>query len=412
MHAIDLITLGDELLLGIRQNTHLLWLGDQLARYGQMLRRNLVIPDDPVVIQRDFAASWRTADVVITTGGLGPTSDDLTREVVAAVLGLELEFDPSIEATIKTRFAQLGREVTENNLKQCYKPKGAEVLPNPNGTAPGLYLEHAGKILIMLPGPAGELQPIWRDAVIPRLRKADVLAERTPYLQLRTCGIGESLLETKLQPIFARQPKLHVAYCAHQGLVDVRLHVSDDTLKLEDLQAIGETCRAQLGADFVGYGAPSISSVVIDRLKALDQTLAVAESCTGGLLADRLTEVPGASEVFAGGVVCYTNRIKMALLDVPSALLEQHGAVSAATAEALAEGVVKHFHTDYALSVTGLAGPTGGDAATPVGTVYIGLRSATGVCSRKLFYPFERFIVKSRAVNASLDALRRELAGI
>lgn len=411
MHAIDLITLGDELLLGIRQNAHLLWIGDQLARHGLVLRRNLVLPDDPAVIQHDFGKSWNTANIVITTGGLGPTGDDVTREAVAEALGLELVFDTSIETAIGERFAQLGQTITENSLKQCYKPEGAEILPNPHGTAPGLYLEHKGKVLIMLPGPASELRPIWRDAVIPRLRKAGVLAGQTPYLQLRTCGIGESLLETTLHPTLDNYPGLHIAYCAHQGLVDIRLSLSQNTRLPQQLYAAGEACRAQLGAHFVSYGAPSLASVVISRLKTLDRTLAVAESCTGGLLSHRLTEVPGASQVFAGGVICYSNQAKITMLDVPSALLERYGAVSTETAEALAQGAAQHFNTDYALSATGLAGPSS-DADTPVGTVYIACFSPDSLRSHKLFHPAERSTVKAHAVTAALDELRRELCKV
>ena len=403
---IDLITIGDELLMGIRENKHLFWIGEELSRYGLDIQRNLVVRDSADEIRRHFSDSWLHSDIVITTGGLGPTCDDLTRETIAQALALELEFVPEIKATITERFKQSGRPFTSNNLKQCYRPRGAETLSNPCGTAPGIYLQKQDKILIMLPGPATELEPMWHNEVLPHLQSRGLLDNRSSYLQIRTSGIGESTVEATLQPIFAQNPDLSIAFCAHQNIVDLRL--SSSTLSPSQIQAIGEECRQVLGIHFLSYGHSSLAEVVLHQLRALNQTLSLAESCTGGLLSDTLTNVPRASEVFAGGVVCYSDAAKIKTLGVSQKLLEQHGAVSAETAQALAKGAAERFATDYALSITGFAGPSGGDHL-PAGTVYIGCHSPTGTLSRQDTYRGDRLAVKARAVTTALDWLRREL---
>jgi nicotinamide-nucleotide amidase len=220
----ELLTLGDELLLGLTTNSHLVFIGGQLGRRGVALQRNVTITDEAPAIAKQFVESWNNADVIITTGGLGPTCDDRTREVIAEVLGQKLVFDIDAEKAIVDRFARLGRKMTENNLKQAYRPERAELLPNANGTAPGLWVEQSGKVLCMLPGPPNELQPMFVEQVLPRLARLGLLLDREAYVQLRTAGIGESALETKLQPVFDRYgDALNIAFCAHQGQVDCRL---------------------------------------------------------------------------------------------------------------------------------------------------------------------------------------------
>src|SRR3954467_11028973 len=214
----ELLTLGDELLLGLTPNGHLTFIGAELGRRGALLQRNVTITAEADAIAAQFRESWRRADIVITTGGLGPTCDDRTREVVADVLGQKLVFDPAIEQSIEERFARFGRKMTANNLKQAYVFERGEVLPNANGTAPGLWVEQDGKVLVMLPGPPNELQPMFSEQVVPRLASRRLLLDREAYVQLRSAGIGESALETKLQPIFDRVGEaLSVAFCAHQG---------------------------------------------------------------------------------------------------------------------------------------------------------------------------------------------------
>lgn len=405
----ELITIGEELLLGLTPNTHLTLIGQQLGRHGVDLQRNVTIPDDAEGIGRQFSESWERADVVITTGGLGPTCDDRTRETIAGVLGRELLFDPQTESAIRERFARFGRPVTPNNLKQAYYPEGSEVIANPHGTAPGIWHEQDGKVLIMLPGPPNELHPMLVDSVIPRLVAMGLLADGETYLQLRTAGIGESALETLLLPIFDLHPALNVAYCAHQGQVDVRLSSPDGSLDPDQLASIAEECRVGLGEDFMCLGHRSMVKVISDYLRSHDLSLAVAESCTGGLMANSFTDLPGASKFFSGGIICYSNACKVEMLDVPECLLKQHGAVSAETAVAMAAGVAERLDADFGLSITGFAGPCGGNAENPVGTIFIGLHTPKGIWSKRVNYPGSRTAVKQRAVNAALDWLRRVL---
>lgn len=406
----ELLTLGDELLMGLTVNGHLAFIGGQLARRGVALQRNVTVTDDGDAIAKQFRDCWSAADVLITTGGLGPTVDDRTREVVAEVLGQRLVFDPAIETAIAERFARHGRKMTANNLKQAYKFEHGEILPNGNGTAPGLWVEQDGKILCMLPGPPNELQPMFVDQVIPRLAARGLLLEREVYVQIRTAGIGESLLETRLQPIFDRHfDALNVAFCAHQGQVDCRVSSHNGKLSQAQLESIAGECAQVLGEDFLCFGHDPLAKVCADLLRTQEKTLAVAETATGGLLANAFTDICGAPKVFAGGVVCYSNDAKMQLLDVPECLLLQHGAVSAENAVAMATGAAETLGADYGMAVTGFAGPTSGTGDNPVGTIYIALHAPHGVWSKKLSYPGPRCTIKQRAVNAALDWLRREL---
>jgi nicotinamide-nucleotide amidase len=406
---LDLLTLGDELLLGLRANAHLDYLGGEFARHGLPLRRNLVVRDEVGEIEAAFRDSWATADVVVTTGGLGPTSDDNTREAVARALGLPLEFDESAEAAILERFARTGRRMGPDDRRQCFRPRGAQLLRNRFGTAPGIYLEHAGKILVMLPGPANELRPMFEGEVLPRLQEAGVLQSGEAYLQLRTASVPEIHVERRIRPVVDKYPGLGLAFCAHQGMVDVRIAAGARDFGPAELKAIGRELRLALDEDFVCFGRATLAQVVLDELRAREATLAVAESCTGGLLASALTDIPGASDIFLGGVVSYTDDAKVQLLGVPETILEQHGAVSAETALAMATGAAEHFGADYALSVTGLAGPAGGTAELPVGTVFLAYSSPSGAWSRKMLYVGDRLTVKARAAQGALDWMRRKL---
>jgi nicotinamide-nucleotide amidase len=406
----ELLTLGDELLLGLTPNGHLSFIGGELGRRGVGLRRNVTVTDDAAEIERQFRESWASADVVITTGGLGPTCDDRTRESVAGVLGQKLVFDPAIEKTVADLFARFGRTMTPNNLKQAWRFERCQVLHNANGTAPGLWVEQDGKVLCMLPGPPNELQPLFTEQVIPRLARLGLLLEREAYLQIRTAGVGESMLETRLQPIFERWGgALGVAFCAHAGHVDCRLSPLDGRIGPSEIDAIAAECARLLGEDFVGYGRDSLAKVCGDLLRARDSTLAVAEAATGGLLANSFADICGSVKFFAGGCICCGNESKMQLLDVPECLLLQHGGVSAECAVAMATGAAEKLGADYALAVTGFGGPCGGTKENPVGTMFLALHAPHGAWSKKLSYPGPRSTVRERAVNAALDWLRREL---
>ncbi len=406
---VEVINFGDELLVGIRENSHLTYLGAQLARFGLPIHRNRVITDEAAEIKRAFLDAWANSDIVITTGGLGPTADDMTRENIASALEAELVFDADIEAVIQSHFKILGREMADHHRKQCYRFVDGEVLHNERGTAPGLAYQRDGKILIMLPGPTHELTPIFEKQVIPMLQALGALSSEEAYLQLRTCGSGESTVEETMQPIVRAYPDLTVAYCVHYGIVDVRLSSRDRKIEMEQLKIIGHEARELLGEDFVCFGHCSLAKVVFHELRALDRSLAIAESCTGGLLCDAFTNMSGASKVFVGGVVCYSNDVKVSKVGVPESILEQHGAVSAECAIAMASGIAERLSSDYGLSVTGFAGPGGGNEKNPVGTIYLGYHSPVGVWCKTVRYTGGRLDVKARAVHAALDWMRRKL---
>ncbi|MEM9157716.1 MAG: competence/damage-inducible protein A [Verrucomicrobiota bacterium] len=403
-----LITLGEELLLGLTANGHLTFVGEQLRKRGVSMKANFTISDEAEDIADYFSYCWERADVVITTGGLGPTVDDRTKEAISEVLGEALVFDDSILEMIQDRFASLGKKMTDNNKKQAYRPRSAEVLYNPNGTAPGLWLEKEGKVLIMLPGPPSELQPMILDQVLPKLEEIGYIEESENFIQLRTIGIGESALETRMAPLFEDYENLVVAYCAHHGQVDMRISFSD-TEDHEALLEIAEECKRILGDDFLCFGHDSVAKVVSDILRSRDKSFAVAESCTGGQLSNAFTNIPGASKFFLGGIVCYSNDTKIDLLDVPEEMIQQHTAVSAEVAIAMASGVSEALEAEYTLSITGYAGPLGGDDDKPVGTLFIGLHTPTGIWSKRIRSFGTRQAIKTRAVNAALDWLRREL---
>lgn len=406
----ELLTLGDELLLGLTTNGHLAFIGAQLGRRGVTLQRNVTVTDDASAIVAQFRESWERSDVVITTGGLGPTCDDRTREAIAAVLGQKLVFDSTIEMDMAERFAAFGRKMTANNLKQAYRFERCEVLRNANGTAPGLWVEQDGRVLCMLPGPPNELHPMFIDQVLPKLAKLGLLLDREAYVQIRTAGVGESSLEMKLQPIFDRYgDSLSVAFCAHQGMVDCRVSSVNDALSPAQLEVAARECGRLLGEDLTCYGHDSLAKIVSDLLRSQEKKLAVAETGTGGLLSNAFCEISGACKFFAGGVVCCSNDARMQLLDIPECLLLQHGAVSAECAVAMATGAAETLGADYGLAVTGFGGEATGAGGNPVGTIFVALHAPHGVWSKKLSYPGPRATIKTRAVNAALDWIRREL---
>jgi nicotinamide-nucleotide amidase len=381
----ELLTLGDELLLGLTANSHLTWIGAQLGRRGVLLQRNVTVTDEADAIAAQFRECWARAEVVITTGGLGPTCDDRTREAVAEVLGQKLVYDPAIEQAIRDRFAKFSRVPTANNLKQAWRFERSEVLPNGNGTAPGLWVEQDGKVLVMLPGPPNELQPLFTEQVLPRLAALGRLSDHEAYIQIRSIGVGESALETMFEPTFGRYPELGIAYCAHQGQVDCRISSPNGRYGMEKLRAIA------------------------DELKRQGRTLAVAEASTGGLLANAFADLPGACKFFQGGIVSTSNESKMLMLECPECLLEQHGAVSPECAVAMASGVAEKLGADYGLALTGFSGPCTGQKENPVGGIYIGLHSPAGDWAKQLTYPGPRAAVKKRAINDAIDWLRREV---
>lgn len=404
-----LITLGEELLLGLTPNGHLTYIGDQLRQRGVTLHSNYTISDEGPDIDDQFRYCWERADVLITTGGLGPTVDDRTKEAIADTLGETLVFDPSVLAAIEERFQRIGRPMSENNRKQAYRPESAEVIENPMGTAPGLWLTKEGKTLIMLPGPPNELHPMLENHVLPRLEKMGFIEEQENYIQIRSIGVGESALELQLKPVFDRYENLSVAYCAHQGQVDCRICFPDMRESHSKLMEIAESCKTLLGDDFLCFGHQSTVEVISECLRNNGLTLATAESCTGGLIADTFTNLAGSSDLFLGGIVSYSNQSKIELLDVPANLIQEYSAVSDPVAQAMADGAASKLKSDYAISVTGYAGPDGGTEENPAGTIYIGIHSPQATYSKRYHWKSGRVANKKRALHAALDLLRRDL---
>jgi nicotinamide-nucleotide amidase len=338
------INVGDELLDGIRENGHLLWLGEHLARRGLPITRSIVVRDNAKEIAREVGEAWGAYDLIVTTGGIGPTSDDYTRAAIASALGLKLEHVPSAEQALRERFKLIGRKLSEADLSQCFVPVGAEALPNPRGTAPGVFYHRDGKALVMLPGPTLELRPMFEEEVVPRLRDVGCACQGEAYVQVRTFGIGAVPLEAIVRPFL--KPGMVLSFGTHTGVVDARISSAGSGFSAEELCEVARQVRDAVGHDFVCTGHACLASLVVEQLRSMERTVALAESCTGGLLANSFTDVPGASKVFAGSAVCYANDAKVNLLGIPECLIAQHGAVSAECAAAMATSAIEKFGSD------------------------------------------------------------------
>jgi len=396
---IELINTGSELLLGRVLNTHQQWLCRRLADLGYNVARQVAVPDTARDIPQAVREALGRADFVIVTGGLGPTSDDITRERIAELLGKKLLRDETIVAHIRNYFAARKRSMPAHNDVQAMVPEGAMILPNPNGTAPGLAMKvEAGKWLVMLPGPPRELRPMFDDFVTPILRRAFPL--ETPFVcrTLRTGGVGESAVQEKIAPPLA----------ARVGQVDVRLAARGAGAE-KIVRAAATVVQGIFAADIYGFDDEEIEQVVVRLLTEKKKTLALAESCTGGFIANRVTNVPGASVVFLGGVVSYANSAKEKFLGVRAETLAAHGAVSEAVAREMAGGAREKFNSDFALAVTGIAGPAGGTQDKPVGTVFIALAGGFGTEAGHRLNLFEREAFKQLTAQQALEMLRARL---
>ena len=417
---IELITIGTELLLGQVLDTHQQWLGQRLADSGYTLSRQVTVPDNGPAICGAVQTALGRADLVITTGGLGPTSDDVTRGLLADLLARPLGPDASVAAHIEGFFERHNRPMPGSVLVQAQVPEGAVVFPNEHGTAPGLAIEaspnpfRAGggsAWLIMLPGPPRELRPMFDDQVLPFINKYLPLEKEFHCRTLRSLGIGESMVEEMLlgplQPLMDRG--LELGFCARIGQVDIRLSGIGPGMSAIIAEAEA-AIRAAIDKQINGTDDETIEQVVVGQLIATGETLAVAESCTGGFLGHHITNVPGASAIFAGGVLAYSNAMKQKLLGVKKSTLAEHGSVSKPVAIEMAEGALTVSGADHALSVTGIAGPGGGTPDKPVGTVWLGMASRGGrpLAIRK-FHPYDRETFKHATVHQALELLRRRL---
>jgi len=411
----EIIAVGSELLGSVRLDTNSLFVTDRLAALGISVRAKSVVGDDRDDLASIFGAALGRADLIVLTGGLGPTADDLTRDVVAGVLGLPLEEDPAIVEVIERRFARRGLRMPDVNRRQAMVPRGATVLDNPNGTAPGLLIESGPRMIALLPGPPRELQPMV-EALCAGPWQERAGRERLFKASLFVTGRGESHVEEIVQPIYSRwaaaDPPIETTILASPGMIELHLTLrSDDAADgLRRVQAARDELVAALGADVFGIDGRALEEIVGERLRDRGLTISAAESCTGGLFMSRLTDIPGSSAYVRAGVVVYSNEAKTSLAGVPEALIAEHGAVSEPVALALAQGIRERTGSSVGIGISGIAGPGGATPGKPVGTVAIAMAGPGDlVRTRTVSLPGGRLMVKFQAAQAALDMIRRAL---
>ena len=407
---VELVTVGTELLLGFTVDTNSAEIGRALSAAGVRVVRRTAVPDESSAIRAAVRGALERTGAVLTTGGLGPTADDITKTTIAALFDAPLVFDPAVWAALEARFARLGRVPTANNRGQAEVPEGAVVLPNQWGTAPGLWLEGAPGLVVMLPGVPIEMRNLLSASVLPRLAARGgkgVIRSVT----VRTTGIAESTLAERLADIDVRIAPLSLAYLPGLGSVDLRatawnLPAAEADRRLADAAAL---LAERAGEHAYGTGEADLAAVVLEELRRRGLRIAVAESCTGGLLGGRLTAPPGSSSQFLGGVIAYADETKQRLLGVPSALLASQGAVSGPVAREMAIGVARALGAEVAVSITGIAGPDGGSSEKPVGTVWMGFALPTGAETILRNVVGTREEVRGRAAQFALFELWRRL---
>ncbi|MBK8464552.1 MAG: competence/damage-inducible protein A [Chloracidobacterium sp.] len=410
MLSAEIIAIGSELLTPTKTDTNSLWLTEKLNDIGIDVKLKTIVGDDGERLEETVRDAMRRSDIVITTGGLGPTEDDITRQFTAKALDRELVYHDRIEQHLRERFRSWGREMPEINKRQAYIIDRAEILPNPNGSAVGMFVEEGEKMLTILPGPPRENQPMFIEHVLPKLKAmaGEVYVKRRI---LRVSGLGESAVDEIAAPIYKAYPDVQTSILFNKSEVEIHIAASSEKAETADwtVNKLADELAEALGKAVFSTNGETMEEVVGRRLKERGETVSVAESCTGGLIARRLTEIAGSSAYFMEGSVTYSNEAKMRTLNVEAEILEKHGAVSAECAEAMAKGMLERAGTDHAISVTGIAGPDGGTDEKPVGTVFIGYAGAKGVKSVKIVLPGDRYLIRWRSSQAALDYLRRQL---
>jgi nicotinamide-nucleotide amidase len=403
----EIIAVGSELLTPDRIDTNSLFLTEELNKLGIEVLRKTIVGDNRELLAEAFRDALNRVPVVIASGGLGPTEDDLTRETVAELLGRRLQRNDSVVRAIEARFRSFNREMPAVNLRQAMVPEGAEVLENPRGTAPGLWLEDKGRMVALLPGPPRELKPLFLEQVKPRLQR-QANAVRMFHRELRVTGLGESHVEERIQPIYSRYQQVNTTILATPGEVQVHLRRwTDDPVEANaTLDEIVRGFELALGDRIFAHAATPLEEVVAQLLIDNRSTLAAAESCTGGLLAERLTRIPGSSNYFLGGAVCYSNELKTVWADVPSDMIAAKGAVSTEVAIAMAEGIRRRVRSTLGVGITGIAGPGGGSDDKPVGTVHVAVAGPSGTKERLIHLPGDREAIRFYASQIALDMLR------
>ncbi len=410
----EIISVGTELLLGQICNSNARDLSQELARLGIDVFFHTVVGDNRDRLRSLLSLAWQRSQLIVLTGGLGPTDDDVTREEVAEFLGRELQRHCEWEDKLRCYFARREREMTGNNLRQALVPEGASILPNPNGTAPGLWLEEKGRQLILLPGPPAEAIPMFRKSVAPRLRTSlphpqGVIRSRV----LKVWGMGESQVEERLYSLLRAQGNPTLATLAKEQEIWVRLTAKGASAKEADMR-IEEwepRVRELLGSAVFGCDEEDMENIVGNLLLKEGLTLSLAESCTGGLVSHRLSRIAGASAYLMCGLVCYSNRAKETVLGVDPRFLREFGAVSPQVAMNMARKARELGGSDLGLGITGVAGPHGGTEEKPVGLVFVALSREQGTRMERHVFPGSRHLVQSRASQAGLDLVRRHLQG-
>ncbi|MFL6284423.1 MAG: competence/damage-inducible protein A [Pyrinomonadaceae bacterium] len=410
MLTAEIIAVGSELLTPFRTDTNSLWLTDRLNSVGVEVKLKTIVGDDDARLEETIRDALKRSGVVVLTGGLGPTEDDITRKIAARALGRRLSLDERVLEEIRAKFLRWGRKMPEINARQAMVMEGAEVLPNPNGSAPGMYLEHDSRVVVLLPGPPREMKPMFDDRVLPKLA-ARAGGVRVARRVLRVAGLGESAVDERIAPVYTQYKNPQTTILFTNTDIEIHLTAQGKTEQEAELllDGLSGQIEERLGDAVFAFRGETMEQVVGLRLAVGGFNLAVAESCTGGLIAHRLTEVPGSSSYFMEGVVTYSNEAKTRLLGVPEELIERHGAVSAEVAEAMAEGVKRRGATDFGLAVTGVAGPGGGTEEKPVGLVYVSLADDAHTEHRRIMLPGDRHLIRWRASQAALDLLRRRL---
>lgn len=409
----EILAVGSELLTPLRSDTNALWITERLGDLGVEVGARVTVADDPLLLESAFKTAWARADLVVATGGLGPTEDDLTREAAAAALGRRLVRDPALLEALKARFAKYQRPMAKTNEKQADVIEGANVLANARGTAPGQSVDESGRLLVLLPGPPVEMKPMFEEQVLPLVRAR---AGRAPLRRrvLKIASMSESDVDEALAPLYRTYTNPRTTILSAPGQVELHLTAEDPTeagaeARIEELAA---GMRGLLPGRFFSEDGRELPEVVADLLRERALHLALAESCTGGLLTARLTEVPGASAFLERAFVTYSNRAKVEELGVPAALVERHGAVSEEVAAAMAAGARRVAGAEVGIGVTGIAGPDGGTAEKPVGLVYVALDGAAGNRVRRAIFPGNRERIRFQATQSALEMLRRGLLGL
>jgi nicotinamide-nucleotide amidase len=410
----EIIAVGSELLTPHRQDTNSLYLTEKLNELGVEVRFKCIVGDDREGLTAAAKLAMRRSDIILFSGGLGPTEDDLTRESVADALGLKLQRDPQIIAKLEERFAKRGYKMTANNAKQADVIASAAVLPNPVGTAPGQWI--AGKydgqerLLMLLPGPPYELKAVFEAECIPRLR-ARVPVQHIAMRTLKMAMMPESQVDARVAPIYKTYTDVETTILAGAGEIQLHLRCRKDSQAEADarVEELAEKIEDELGDAIFSRKGETIEQIVSYLLQMRGMTLATAESCTGGLLAERITSLSGSSRYFLGGAVVYSNELKTQFANVPKALINQHGAVSREVAAAMAEGIRKRCLASYGVGITGVAGPAGGTEQKPVGLVYIALAGEEGTQVVERNFPGDRTRIRQFSALQALEMIRRAL---